>query len=291
MNKYAWICAAVAASLMVLAAPLGARAEDTTIRIKSDGVGLLRSPDFDGEVVRSAEAGERFTAVTTVKEFYLLKDEDTDSFLYVPMGQVEVLGVEPPRKMLISGRMAKPNKDDLSYWQVDPSESTVFEKKPRRVRQYEFDEREGQAWRTSHNGKKYPAAYDYNESYHPQIDGQELVRDAMKYLGTEYVLGGTSTKGIDCSGLTKVCLENQGISMVHRASLQALEGRYIHPDDLRAGDLIFFRDDTDNRYLSHVGIYVGKGKFIHASQSIGKVAITPLSSKYFKNHYAFARRF
>lgn len=291
MKTNAWFWTAFAASLLALAMPALALADDLTIRIKSDGVGLLRSPDFDGEVVRAAEAGEKFTAVTTVKDFYLLKDKDTDSFLYVPMGSVEVMGAEPSKKILISGRMAKPTKDDLSYWQVDPSESTVFEEKPSRGKQYEFDERQGQAWRTSHNGKKYPASYDYNESYDPRTNGREMVDDAMKFLGTTYVLGGTSTKGIDCSGLTKVCLENQGISMVHRASLQALEGRYIHPDELRAGDLVFFRDDKDNRYLSHVGIYVGKGKFIHASQSIGKVAITSLSSKYFKNHYAFARRF
>ena len=72
----------------------------------------------------------------------------------------------------------------------------------------------------------------------------------------------------------QVCLANQGINVVHRSSLQALEGLYVHYDELRPGDLIYFRDSKTSRYLSHVGIYVGGGKFIHAGQSIGEVAIS-----------------
>jgi cell wall-associated NlpC family hydrolase len=143
---------------------------------------------------------------------------------------------------------------------------------------------------TAHNGKKYPAQYDYNYSYRPVIDGVQLVRDAREFLGVEYVLGGESHKGIDCSGLTRVCLARQGIDVVHRASLQALEGRYVQHTDLRPGDLVYFRDDKTERYLSHVGIYVGNNKFIHASGSYGKVVITSLSKDYYKSHYAFARR-
>ena len=63
--------------------------------------------------------------------------------------------------------------------------------------------------------------------YQPQVDGRELVTDALEFRGTKYVLGGTTKRGIDCSGLVKVCLANQGIDVVHRSSLQALEGRYV----------------------------------------------------------------
>jgi cell wall-associated NlpC family hydrolase len=104
------------------------------------------------------------------------------------------------------------------------------------------------------------------------------------------VLGGTGLDGIDCSGLTRVCLANQGVDVVHRASIQALEGRYIEVKHLRPGDLVFFKDDKTERYLSHVGIYAGNGKFIHASGSAGKVVVGSLSDKYFKTQYAFARR-
>lgn len=124
----------------------------------------------------------------------------------------------------------------------------------------------------------------------PRVNGQRLVRDALVYLGAPYVLGGSTSQGIDCSGLTKACLARQGIDVLHRSSLQALEGQYVPHDALRAGDLVFFRDDVDSRYLSHVGIYAGNGRFVHASRSKGGVVVTSLSEAYFKTHYAFARR-
>jgi hypothetical protein len=271
---------AAAALLPGLSTP--AFADEMTVRIEATETALLRSPSPDAEVVRMVDGGMEFTAVTVVKDsYYLVKDDDSGSFYYVAGADLVVLDEAPEEKILISGRMAMPEKQDLSYWQVTPASIQT---------QTEFDVRADTEWRTSHNGKKYPAKYDYNADYRPVIDGEQLVRDAFEYLNTPYVLGGTSKKGIDCSGLTQVCLGKQGVKMVHRSSLQALEGRYVPHTELRAGDLIYFRDKKDKRYLSHVGIYVGRGKFIHAGQSKGKVVVTPLSEKYYKNHYAFARR-
>jgi cell wall-associated NlpC family hydrolase len=261
-----------------------ALAKDIEIQVTSAQVNLLRSADYEGKVIRVAKAGDKFVAVTDSGDFYLIKDSETGTFLYIPKHMVQVTGIPVPSGMLISGQMEMPERQDLSYWQVQS-------KKERSDAGISLNSKSRSGYRVAaHNGKKYPASYDYNTTHSVMADGRQLVRDAMEYLGTPYVLGGTTTRGIDCSGLTQVCLAKQGIKTVHRSSLQALEGRYIHYDDLRAGDLVFFRDDRDSRYLSHVGIYVGGGKFIHASQSMGKVAITSLTSKYFKEHYAFARR-
>jgi cell wall-associated NlpC family hydrolase len=259
--------------------------EELQIRIRLSETGLLREASEDSEAVRMAIEGDVFDVLMRVRDFYLVNDTETHAFLYVPFFAAEELVFGVPEHVTIEGQMLAPSvSEDLSSWQVVPE-------KYRHTDGIDLRSEYNGEMAVAHNGKSYPKEYAHNNSYKPVIDGAQLVRDARHFMGVNYVLGGTSSKGIDCSGLTKVCLEKQGISVVHRASLQALEGRYVSADKLRTGDLVFFRDDETPRYLSHVGIYMSNGRFIHASGSSGKVVVGSLSDKYFKNHYAFARRF
>jgi len=118
---------------------------------------------------------------------------------------------------------------------------------------------------------------------------KKVIVTAKKYLGTRYRFGGTTKRGIDCSGFTKSVMKKHGCNLPRTASQQASSGKHINKKNLKPGDLVFFKG-TYKRGISHVGIYLGNDKFIHASSGKGKVTISRLSKAYYKNHYAGARR-
>lgn len=108
-----------------------------------------------------------------------------------------------------------------------------------------------------------------------------------KTLGTTYKFGGTSTSGFDCSGFTKYVFNKVGLTLPRTSKAQYQMGTSISRNDLRAGDLLFF--NTFGTGVSHVGIYVGNGKFAQSSSSRG-VNITSLSQSYWANRYIGAKR-
>ena len=118
---------------------------------------------------------------------------------------------------------------------------------------------------------------------------KRLVEQAMTYLGTPYRRGGTSRRGLDCSGLVGAVYGGQGLGMPRTAVEQFAEGVPVAASDLRPGDLVFFRD-TYKRGISHVGIFVGDGRFLHAAGHRQGVIVSALSRPYYRLRYAGARR-
>ncbi len=117
---------------------------------------------------------------------------------------------------------------------------------------------------------------------------QKIVADAKKHLGTPYVWGGSTPDGFDCSGLVQYVLKQNGISLPRTTQEQVKVGRAISKSDLQPGDLVFLQN-TYRAGVSHVGIYIGDGKMIHASSSKG-VTISDLSTSYYTQHYHSSRR-
>ncbi|MCX7842665.1 MAG: SH3 domain-containing protein [Clostridia bacterium] len=122
--------------------------------------------------------------------------------------------------------------------------------------------------------------------------GQQMVEYARKFLGVQYVYGGASPKGFDCSGFTTYVYKHFGISLSRVAADQAKQGKYVEKENLLAGDLVFFDTDGGKDYICHVGIYIGDGNFIHASsgRNSKRVVISDLSSGFYANAYITARR-
>lgn len=119
--------------------------------------------------------------------------------------------------------------------------------------------------------------------------GQQIVDYALQYLGCPYVWGGNGPNCFDCSGLTKYVYGHFGYSLNRTASAQLSNGVSVTRSELQPGDLVFFNNGRVSTPVSHVGIYIGGGRFVHASTNVYQVEISELSGHYL-NTYVYARR-
>ena len=121
--------------------------------------------------------------------------------------------------------------------------------------------------------------------------GQEVMLFALGLLDTGYRFGGKNpSAGLDCSGMVSYVFDKAiGYRVSGSAADIARQGRPINRDDLRPGDLVFF--NTRNAPFSHVGLYIGDDRFIHAPSTNGRVRIDLLSTKYYAQRYDAARAY
>jgi cell wall-associated NlpC family hydrolase len=115
---------------------------------------------------------------------------------------------------------------------------------------------------------------------------QQLTRSALRFLGTPYVFGGNTTSGFDCSSYVQHVFAMVGVSLPRTADAQYDVGRPAVGGP-QPGDLVFFQTYTEG--VSHVGIYLGNGQFVHASSSHG-VMVSNLSESYWATRYLGAKR-
>ena len=119
--------------------------------------------------------------------------------------------------------------------------------------------------------------------------GEQIVALAKQYLGTPYVLGGNGPSSFDCSGFTKYIYAQFGYTLNRTATDQLQNGVSVSRDELQPGVLVFFKYNT-SKPVSHVGIYIGNGEFIHASTNRYMVQIDQMNTGHYANVFVYARR-
>lgn len=155
----------------------------------------------------------------------------------------------------------------------------------------ETTSRGGNTLKNEENNKTIEQAEEKNEEAATSTTtGEEIVEYAKQYLGYKYVSGGTTpSSGFDCSGFTQYVYKHFGITLNRTSSGQNKNGTAVEKSNLQLGDLVIFNNDA-NTSIGHVGIYVGNGNFIHASNPSDGVKITTLTTGYYQKRYVGARR-
>ena len=121
---------------------------------------------------------------------------------------------------------------------------------------------------------------------------KKIISLAKQKLGRKYVWGAAGQRNtFDCSGLTSYVCKANGIVLPRRAIQQSRYGKPVKRSELQPGDLVFFDTSKQRKgYVNHVGIYIGDGKFIHASSAKKKVVITSLNKPFYSQRFKGARR-
>lgn len=143
--------------------------------------------------------------------------------------------------------------------------------------------------------KKNDNYVNHSSSYknEPVSEATKVADNALKFQGTKYKWGGTSSKGMDCSGLVYKAFEEENISFPRVSRAMALEGRRLQVDEINVGDLLFFKTSKSRKHINHVGLVVkivpGQVSFIHSTTHRG-VIVSSLNEKYWNQHFVLAKR-
>lgn len=118
----------------------------------------------------------------------------------------------------------------------------------------------------------------------------ELVNTTRRFLGVPYRWGGENSNGFDCSGLTMVSYRLNGLNLPRNSRMQFKAGRWVPKAKLQKGDLVFFATKGGTR-VTHVGMYAGRGQFIHAPRTGKTVRYADLSNSFWKKTYMGGRSY
>lgn len=130
------------------------------------------------------------------------------------------------------------------------------------------------------------------KTYHlSQADKKQLLEDAKVFKGGKYVWGGTTPQGFDCSGYVQYLYKKHHVNLPRTAWAQSKKGLEVTKQNLKKGDLLFFLTDKSRGIpVTHVGIYIGHGQFIHAASKKKGIIISPINTGHYAQTFVKAKR-
>jgi len=171
-------------------------------------------------------------------------------------------------------------------WNINALYREIFAQKIKAMRAKEARERVERIAKAQKEAKAKGVEYKISA-----VDKQKLLEDAKYYHGGKYVWGGTTPQGFDCSGYVQYLYKKQNIDIPRTAYSQSKLGKTIPLNRLQKGDLVFFLTDKSRGIpITHVGIYIGEGKFIHAADKQRGVIVSSIMYGSYRNAFVTAKR-
>lgn len=245
--------------------------------IASEAVNLRSEPSEEADKTDVLYAGSLCTLIEQVGDWYQVQYGDTTGYV---------------QASLVNNTN---NSEDGSTEIETYNEAAAREEEARKAeeaRQAEEARKAEEAKKAAAAAPSYnytaPAAPSYSEPSYDSYASSDIVSVAKQYLGVPYVWGGTSPSGFDCSGFVQYVFRKCGYSVTRTADTQYYDGTPVSYSNLQAGDLVFFVNTYATSGISHIGIYIGGGQFIHAAS--GGVKISSLNESYYSSRYYGACR-
>jgi cell wall-associated NlpC family hydrolase/LysM repeat protein len=237
--------------------------------INGDSVNIRREPRTSSDEVTQVDSGTRVVILDRDGEWYRLR------FPHGTEGWVRgglLKAVAEPRVARVSHRR---HKED------DGADEHVASRTHRRPTYASSAHGGGR-----HSTSEAWSAADISDAGEA---GGKILERAAKYRGERYQWGSMSRSATDCSGFTSQVFKSEGFTIPRTSREQSSAGVPVHSKDLKPGDLVFFHTMRGAR-VTHVGIYMGHGKFIHASSAGGHVQVNRLDEGYYQHRLVAARR-
>ena len=263
--------------------------------VNAESVNMRENPATTGKILMELPKGAKITVVEVLKDWYKISYNDSKGYVFAQY-------VTLKNAVIDTGTV---NGTDVNVRSKPDTNAEILTKldKGAKVEIYEYSEnwarisltegRFGWIFRDFVTVKKSSASRgETPETAREKDTRQQIVEYAKKFIGVDYVYGASSPKGFDCSGFTSYVFKHFGITLERTAASQGSNGTKIDRSDLKPGDLVFFDTNGGHNAINHVGMYIGGGRFIHASSgSADSVTISDLTEGFYDDKYMRSRRY